>query len=139
MTKSEFYIAFYVNRGHELSTAGYPKLSFATYADPTANDPSWVPSAGSTVIETEEDWDKYLLTELAVEDFCRVSPEACEIAGVEFQEPYEKARIYPSVSEQLDSIYKALKTLKDAGTDLGEVGSIYVDAITLIKETHPKN
>lgn len=139
MTKSEFYIAWHTHKGCELSTAGYPKLSFAKHANPDDNDPTWVPSDEPMFIETEDDWNQYLLTEPEVEFLCRHDPEACEIAGVEFQTPYTQSRRYPNIGDQLDNIYKTLKTLKDAGVDLGEAGASYVDAITLIKETFPKN
>ena len=140
MTKSEFYKIWYTNRGFELSSNGFPRISFAKNADPDNNDPNYIPSSDEpTFVETAEDWEKFLTTEPEVEVLCRNDKDACDIIGKDFTPPYEKARIYPEISDQLDNIYKTLKTLKDSGIDLGEVGNAYVDEITNIKETHPKN
>jgi len=139
MNKSDFYIIWYSNRGYDLSSHGYPMVPFAKFADPENNDPNFVPSNEPTFVETEEDWIKFLTNEVEVTDLCRLDKDACDIAGVEFQIPYEKARTYPSIGDQLDNIYKTLKTLKDFGIDLGEEGNAYVDSITSVKETYPKN
>ena len=138
MTKSEFYIIWYSQRGYELSAEGYPVVTFTKFANPGDADPTTVPPEPRPV-ETLADWENFLLTEPEVELLCRNDPRACEIAGVEFQTPYTQSRQYPNIGDQLDNIYKTLKTLKDAGVDLGEAGASHVDAITLIKETFPKN
>jgi hypothetical protein len=116
-------------------------VPFAKYADHDSNDPEYVPGEQekSPVVETEADWILFLETEVEVADLCRDSVEACDIAGVTYEKPYDQARSYPEAGNQLDNIYKALKVLKDSGTDLGTEGSSYVDSITLIKETYPKN
>lgn len=140
MTKSEFYILWYHNRGYELSDFGYPMVNFNKFANDD-NDPNYIPSddeAEAKVI-TEADWNKFLETEVEISDLCRHSEEACEIVGIAYQKPYEYARIYPEIGNQLDDIYKSLKTLKDSGIDLGVDGNNYVDSITNIKESNPKN
>ena len=142
MNKSDFYKIWYSNRGFASSTHGYPMVKFAKYANPDDNDPEYVPPTSNgaiSVVQTEEDWNKFLETEVEVSDLCRHSEEACEIAGVVFEKPYEQARIYPQIGNQLDDIYKSLKALKDSGIDLGADGNAYVDSITQIKETYPKN
>lgn len=141
MNKSDFYKIWHSKRGHALSVHGYPMVPFAKYADHDNNDPEYVPSEQekNPVVETEADWNKFLETQVEVSDLCRHSEEACEIAGIVFEKPYEIARKYPQIGDQLDDIYKALKALKDSGIDLGADGNAYVDSITQIKETYPKN
>jgi hypothetical protein len=141
MNKSDFYKIWHGKRGYALSVHGYPMVPFAKYADHDNNDPEYVPSEQekNPVVETEADWNKFLETEVEVSDLCRNSEEACNIAGVTYEKPYEQARLYPDPGDQLDNIYKALKVLKDSGTDLGTEGNSYVDSITQIKETYPKN
>lgn len=144
MTKSEFYILWYQNRGYELSDNGYPMVTFNKFADDANDDPNYIPTAEELDPEnhkvmTEADWNKFLETEVEVSDLCRHSEEACEIVGIEYQMPYEQARIYPDIGNQLDNIYKSLKALKDSGIDLGVEGNSYVNSITNIKESTPKN
>lgn len=139
MDKSDFYKIWYGNRGYALSEFGYPMIPFAKRAN-LDHDPDYVPDEDvEDFVETEADWILFLKTEVEVSDLCRMSEEACDIAGVVYVKPYEQARIYPNPNDQLDSIYKSLKTLMDSGLDLGVEGNAYVDSITEIKETYPKN
>ena len=139
MNKSDFYKIWYSNRGYALSESGYPMMPFAKHANHD-HDPDYVPDEDvQDFVETEADWILFLENEVSVSDLCRLSEEACDIAGVEYVKPYEQARLYPNPNDQLDNIYKALKTLKDSGIDLGVEGNAYVDSITDIKETYPKN
>jgi len=62
---------------------------------------------------------------------------------VDYVHPHEYTRTqsYPAHNEQLDSIYKALKSIKDGdnGIELGDEADGYLDNITAIKEGAPKN
>ena len=49
-----------------------------------------------------------------------------------------RSKAYPKLSEQLDSIFKVLKYLKNNGTAIGLDGDGYVDAIQAVKDAHPK-
>ena len=141
MNKSEFYRIWYTNRGVELSTNGFPRVMFAKNADPDNNDPKFVVSKDPTFVETAEDWEKFLITEPEVAVLCRHDKDACALVGTVYEPPYEQSRSahYPDITEQLDSVYKSLKAIKDSGIDLGEIGNAYVNEITAIKENYPKN
>jgi hypothetical protein len=124
MTKSEFYKIWYSTRlpGQELNEEGYPNLTFK-----------------GDLITTEEKWQEFLETEINLEEFVRLSEEACEILGVEYVKPYKDARIYPQITEQLDGIYKTLLAIKNSGVGIGTEGTAYLDSITAVKEEFPKN
>lgn len=123
MNKSEFYKKYYTRlENQELNEAGYPNLIFL-------GDP----------ITTEEQWNKFLETEIELDEFVKLSPDAAKILGVEFVPPYTQSRIYPEIGEQLDGIYKALLAVKESGIDLGTEASEYLDSITTVKTEFPKN
>jgi hypothetical protein len=124
MTKSEFYKIWYSTRlsGQELNEEGYPNISFK-----------------SDLITTEEKWQEFLETEIDLDEFVKLSEEACEILGVEYVKPYKDARIYPQITEQLDGIYKSLLAIKNSGVGIGTEGTAYLDSITAVKEEFPKN
>jgi hypothetical protein len=130
MSKDEFYRLQYESRnpGSNIPADEFPP----------------VPVPGENKIaETEEEWLTALTYEMDVDDYVRVSPVACEIAGVDYVHPHEYTRTqsYPAHNEQLDSIYKALKSIKDGdnGIELGDEADGYLDNITAIKEGAPKN
>jgi hypothetical protein len=124
MTKSEFYKIWYTRRPEqELSEKGYPSdLTFM-------GDP----------ITTEKQWQKFLESEIDLEEFVKFSEEACEILGVEYVRPYKADRIYPNIGDQLDGIYKSLLAIKNSGVDIGPEGDEYLDSITQVKEQHLNN
>jgi thymidylate synthase len=61
-------------------------------------------------------------------------------AADEIANGYKTRRVseYPAISDQIDSIYKALLHLQDNGTDIGMVGSEWLESIRAIKEKYPK-
>ena len=124
MTKSEFYKQWYSTRfEHQtLQENGYPNVEWQ-----------------GNIITTEEDWQAFLELEMEPAELAKVSQPAAEMLGIEYVEPYWRTRVYPDVGDQLDSIYKSLKAIKDSGVDLGTDGSAYVDEITTIKTENPKN
>lgn len=123
MNKSEFYKKYYTRQeGQCLNEHGYPNIMFVDGA-----------------ITNEAQWNKFLETEIEVDEFLRLSPDACTVAGVEYVMPYTQARRYPSEGEQLDGIYKSLLALKESGINLGTAGNEYLDSITAIKTEFPKN
>ena len=50
----------------------------------------------------------------------------------------KRAAEYESISDQLDSIYKAMKFLKASGTDLGPEGNSWISKIDAVKTKYPK-
>lgn len=124
MNKSEFYKVWYSTRfeHQELNEHGYPNVLFK-----------------GEEITTEEQWQEFLENELELEEFSRMSSEACDVLGIEYVKPYTLSREYPLMGEQLDGIYKCLMAVKSSGVDLGEEGNAYLDSITTVKETFPKN
>jgi hypothetical protein len=122
-TKSEFYKIWYSTR-HEnqsLQDNGYPNIT-----------------AFGSLVDTEEKWEKFLENEIDLEEFIKLSEEACEILEVEYVTPHTRSRIYPQIGEQLDGIYKAILAIKNSGVDLGSEGDAYLDAISEVKEQFPK-
>jgi hypothetical protein len=122
-TKSEFYKIWYSTR-HEnqsLQDNGYPNIT-----------------AYGSLVDTEEKWEKFLENEIDLEEFIKLSEEACEILEVEYLIPHTRSRIYPQIGEQLDGIYKAILAIKNSGVDLGSEGDAYLDAISEVKEQFPK-
>ena len=130
MTKDAFYRAQY--------EAKHPGADIAADAYPPLNVPGT-----SDICTTEEQWLEILTYEMDVDDYCRVSPVACEIAGIEYVHPHEYTRTqhYPGVNDQLDAIYKALKSIKDGdnGVELGAEADAYIDGITTVKTDTPTN
>lgn len=124
MTKSEFYKIWYSTRlpGQELNDSGYPNVIFKGES-----------------ITTEEKWQEFLESEIELDEFVRLSKEACEILGIEYVKPYRQARIYPEITDQLDGIYKSLLEIKNSGVGIGTEGEAYLDSITAVKEQFPKN
>lgn len=123
MTKSEFYKIWYTRLpDQELTEYGYPNLTFK-----------------GNQITTEEQWQEFLVDEIDIDEFVRLSEEACEILGVEYVKPHELARVYPDIGDQLDGIYKSLLAIKNSGINLGLEANAYLDSITNIKEQFPKN
>ncbi len=51
----------------------------------------------------------------------------------------DRAKNYPKIEEQLDSIFKVIKYLKEKGTDIGIEGESWINQIIAIKEKYPKN
>jgi len=124
MTKSEFYKIWYSTRldGQALNDSGYPNVIFKGES-----------------ITTEERWQEFLETEIELDEFVRLSKEACEILEVEYVKLYKESRIYPQITDQLDGIYKSLLAIKNSGVDIGTDGDAYLDSITAVKEEFPKN
>src|SRR6056300_1482256 len=124
MTKSEFYKKWYSTRfEHQaLQENGYPNIEFK-----------------GELITTEDQWQEFLELEIETSEFAKINEEAAIMLGVEYVVPYQEARIYPELGEQLDGVYKSLKAIKDSGVDLGTEGNAYVDSITAVKEASPKN
>lgn len=123
MTKSEFYKIWYTRKpGEELNEHGYPPVIFL-----------------KKPITTEKQWNEFLKTEVELEDFVKMSSEACEILGIEYVIPHTISRVYPEIGNQLDGIYKSLLAIKNSGVDLGPEGDAYLDSITQVKEQFPKN
>ena len=124
MTKSEFYKIWYSTRleGQRLLEDGYPNILFK----------------GKYII-TEEQWLEFLETEIELDEFVRLSPDAAAMMGVEYVVPYTQSRVYPDPNEQLDGIFKSLLALKTAGISLGAEGNAYVNSIQAIKDQFPKN
>jgi hypothetical protein len=124
MTKSEFYKIWYSTRlpGQCLQEDGYPNVLFK----------------GKYII-TEEQWLEFLETEIELDEFVRVSPDAAAMMGVEYVVPYTQARVYPDPNEQLDGIFKSLLALKTAGISLGAEGNAYIASVKAVKDQFPKN
>lgn len=123
MTKSEFYKIWYTRLdGQNLNESGYPDVLFL-----------------GKPITTEKQWQKFLENEVDLDEFVKLSEEACEILGVKYEKPHQQARIYPEITDQLDGIYKCLMSIKNSGIDIGEEGNSYLDSITAVKEQFPKN
>lgn len=124
MTKSEFYKIWYTRRPEQkLNKSGYPSDLFFK----------------GELITTEKQWEEFLEAEIDLDEFVRLSEEACEILGVEYVKPYKLSRVYPNIGDQLDGIYKSLLAIKNSGVDLGPEGDDYLDSITQVKEQFPKN
>lgn len=122
MNKSEFYKLWYTRQeDQELNEQGFPPILIN-------NNP----------ITTEEQWTNFIALEMDVEDFLKVNKEACELVGVQFVPPHIMVRQYPSISDQLDGIYKSLLAIKESGVDLGTAGDAYLDSITAVKDQTPK-
>jgi hypothetical protein len=124
MTKSEFYKIWYSTRlpGQCLQEDGYPNIVFK--AKP---------------IVTEEQWLEFLETEIELDEFVRLSPDAAAMMGQEYVMPYTRARVYPDQTEQLDGIFKSLLALKTAGISLGAEGDAYIASVKAVKDQFPKN
>jgi len=124
MDKSEFYKIWYSTRfeSQKLNEHGYPNILVK-----------------NEEITTEEQWQEFLEHEIELDEFVRLSEEACDILGVKYVKPYKLSRDYPLMGDQLDGIYKCLMSIKSSGVDLGEEGNAYLDSITTVKETFPKN
>lgn len=123
MEKSDFYKLWYTRLpGQKLNKSGYPELLFKGES-----------------ITTEDQWQEFLESEIDLEEFVKLSEEACEILGVEYVKPYTQSRIYPDIGEQLDGIYKSLLEIKNSGVGIGTEGEAYLDSITRVKEEFPKN
>lgn len=124
MTKSEFYKIWYSTRldGQTLQANGYPNVSWK-----------------GDHITDEEQWQEFLQNEIELDEFVKLSKEACEILGAVYVEPYWKTRSYPDIGNQLDGIYKSLKAIKQSGVDIGADGENYLASITKVKEDSPKN
>lgn len=123
MNKSDFYKKYYTrSENQELNEHGYPNLLFR--------------GAGITDANT---WNEFLETQIDLPEFFKLSEDACAIANVAYVVPYERARIYPEITEQLDGIYKCLLSLSQAGLDVGLEGNTYISSITTVKEQFPKN
>lgn len=124
MTKSEFYKIWYSTRlpGQELREDGYPNVLFK----------------GKYII-SEEQWLEFLETEIEVDEFARLSPDAAAMLGREYVVPYTQSRVYPDANEQLDGIFKSLLALKTAGISLGAEGDAYIASVKAVKDQFPKN
>ena len=130
MNKSDFYKKYFTRDsepGEEFNEFGYPTTV------ETASGP----------ITTEDQWQEFLETQIDLPQFFKMSPDACEVAGIEYTELYYEQRIdleegYPNVQEQLDGIYKCLLKIKESGIDLGTDGQDYLDSITKVKNKFPK-
>ena len=124
MTKSEFYKKWYSERleNQTLQENGYPNVEFK-----------------GDLITTDDQWQEFIESELEPSEFAKINQEAADMLGVEYVTPYWQSRVYPEIGEQLDGIYKALKTLKDSGVDVGTDGESYLASITSVKEEFPKN
>ena len=124
MTKSEFYKIWYSTRlpGQELREDGYPNVLFK----------------GKYII-SEEQWLEFLETEIEVDEFARLSPDAAAMLGREYVVPYTQSRVYPDANEQLDGIFKSLLALKTAGISLGAEGDAYIASVKAVKDKFPKN
>lgn len=124
MTKSEFYKIWYSTRlpGQCLQEDGYPNVVFK----------------GKYII-TEDQWLEFLETEIEVDEFARLSPDAAAMLGREYVVPYTQSRVYPDANEQLDGIFKSLLALKTAGISLGAEGDAYIASVKAVKDKFPKN
>lgn len=49
-----------------------------------------------------------------------------------------RSQVYPTVTDQIDAIYKLTKSLKDQGITLPPEVMDWILAIDLVKETYPK-
>lgn len=49
-----------------------------------------------------------------------------------------RSQAYPTVTDQIDAIYKLTKSLKDQGINLPPEVMDWIVAIDLVKETYPK-
>ena len=124
MTKSEFYKIWYSTRlpGQTLQEDGYPNVQWQ----------------GKYII-TEEQWLAFLENEIELDEFVRLSSEAAAIMGQEYVMPYNRQRVYPEVTDQLDGIFKSLMELKTAGNSLGAEGDAYLASLKALKDQFPKN
>lgn len=122
MNKSDFYKLWYTrSEDTELNDEGFPPVLWL-------GDP----------ITTEEQWNDFLSLEVDVEDFLKINAEACALIGAEFIPPHSLTRTYPSISEQLDGIYKSLLAIQKSGVDLGPDGDAYINSIKEVKENNLK-
>lgn len=60
-----------------------------------------------------------------------------EIESIQYMVDREQA--YPKIGDQLDSIYKAFKYLKDAGVNIGIDGDAWLAELQSVKITYPKS
>ena len=122
MNKSEFYLKWYSEHvNQELNAQGYPKQIFK-----------------GEEITTAEQWTEFLADELELDLIKRINPEAFEIlepSGT-YVKPYEIARIYPDIGDQLDKLYHDIDAGK-FGAD-AKTGDWFVD-VKKVKDDTPKN
>ena len=120
MNKSDFYKQWYsTEKGQDLNSDGYPPCGFL-----------------GEDITTEEQWTAFLVNELELDDFKRLDERACEILGGTWEVPYEWARAYPDVGEQLDQLFWDIDAGK-LGAD-AKTGDWYL-AVKKVKDDFPKN
>lgn len=87
-------------------------------------------------ITTEEQWTAYLAEQMEVADFCKISEEAANVAGVPFEVHYTISRNYADIGEQLDQLYHDIDDGKLG--DTAKSGSWYL-AVKKVKDDNPKN
>mgnify|MGYP001162711325 FL=1 len=120
MNKSDFYKQWYsTEKGKDLNSDGYPPCGFQ-----------------GEEITTEEQWTKFLELEPELDDFKRLDERACEILGGTWEVPYEWARVYPDIGDQLDKLYHDVDAGKfgaDAKT------SEWFASVKKVKDDFPKN
>jgi hypothetical protein len=92
-----------------------------------------------TIINSSGEEVEISMTE---EEFDELIANSLEIEEREADNSYALNRIseYPSIEEQMDTIYKGFKAIKDSGViDLGVEVNEMIDRITAVKEKYPKN
>lgn len=120
MNKSDFYKQWYsTEREQELNSSGYPPCGFM-----------------GEDITTEEQWTAFLVNEIDLDEFKRLNERAAEILGETYEKPYEWAREYPELPEQLDKLYHDVDGGK-FGAD-AKTGTWFT-AVKKVKDDFPKN
>jgi hypothetical protein len=120
MNKSEFYKKWYTEEKNlTLNSSGYPPILFK-----------------GEDITTEELWTEFLLAEIDLDEFQRLSERACEILGTTYAKPYKESRNYPGIGDQLDALYHDIDDGK-LGADAKTGG--WFAAVKAVKDEFPKN
>ena len=120
MNKSDFYKQWYsTERGQELNSDGYPPCGFM-----------------GAEITTEAQWTDFLANEIELDQFKRLNERAAEMLGETYEKPYEWAREYPEIPDQLDKLYHDVDAGK-FGADAKTGG--WFTAVKKVKDDFPKN